>query len=178
VNWPTTPGSAPPGDDALGRAERFGRWLENALLGIVLGSMILLAASQVLLRVLFSSGVPFGDEGLRLLVLWAAMLGAVAASRDDVHLRIDLLSRFLPPAGRDAAAILVDLFTAAVAGVLAWYSWRFVAESREFGDQLLGSLPAWPFEAVLPAAFVLISYRYLILLARRVGVVLRRRPHP
>lgn len=162
----------------LGRAERIGRWLENALLVTVLAGMILLAAAQVGLRVLFSTGVPFGDEALRLLVLWAAMLGAVAATREDVHLRIDLLSRFLRPRGRAAAAALVDLFAAGVAGALAWYSWRFVLDSRAFGDQLLGDLPAWPFQLVLPLAFVLIAYRYLLLLARRLNMLTGTRLPP
>lgn len=170
MSWPTRP------EDVLGRAERIGRWLENALLLAVLVAMIGLAAAQVGLRVLFSAGVPFGDEALRLLVLWAAMLGAVAASRDDVHLRIDLLSRFLPPRGKAAAAALVDLFAAGVAGVLAWYSWRFVLDTRAYGDQLLGGLPAWPFQLVLPLAFVLIAYRYLVLLARRVHALATRHP--
>ena len=47
-------------------------------------------------------------------------------------------------------------------GVLAWYSWEFVAESREFGDQIFSDLPVWPFQAVLPVGFALIAYRYLI----------------
>ncbi len=147
--------------EAPGRAERLGRWLENALLAAVLFAMIGLAAAQVVMRSAFGGGLAWADEALRLLVLWAAMLGAIAASRDNVHLRIDLLSRFLPGAWRRLAAVLVDLFAAAVSAVLAWYSWRFVAESREFGDQVLGNFPAWGFQAILPAAFALIAYRYL-----------------
>jgi len=155
-----------PPAEASGRAERLGRWLENTLLGIVLFAMIGLATIQVLLRGVLGSSLGWADEALRLLVLWAAMLGAVAASRDNVHLRIDLLSRFLPAVWRRAAAVLVDVFAACVSALLAWYSWRFVAESREFGDQVLGSWPAWPFQAVLPAAFTLITYRYLLGLPR------------
>ncbi len=147
--------------DAPGRAERLGRWLENTLLALVLFAMIGLAAAQVLLRGVLGGGLAWADEALRLLVLWAAMLGAIAASRDNVHLRIDLLSRFLPAAWRRLTAVLVDLFAAAVSAVLAWYSWRFVGQSREFGDQVLGGWPAWPFQAILPAAFALIAYRYL-----------------
>jgi TRAP-type C4-dicarboxylate transport system permease small subunit len=150
-----------PGRVAPGRAERLGRWVENALLAIVLFLMIGLAASQVVMRGVLGSGLAWADEALRLLVLWAAMLGAIAASRDNVHLRIDLLSRFLPPAWRRVTAALVDLFAAGVSAVLAWQSWRFVAESREFGDQVLGALPAWAFQLILPTAFVLIAYRYL-----------------
>lgn len=149
-----------------GRAEQLGRWLENALLGVALFLMIGLAASQVFMRSVLGSGLSWADEALRLLVLWSAMLGAIAASRDNVHLRIDLLSRFLPPSWRLATAVLVDLFAAGVSGVLAWHSWRFVAESREFGDQVLGTMPAWSFQLILPAAFVLITYRYLAGLPR------------
>jgi C4-dicarboxylate transporter DctQ subunit len=54
-----------------------------------------------------------------------------------------------------------------VAGVLAWYSWEFVAESQEYGDQIFGDLPVWPFQTVLPVGFVLIAYRYLIAAARQ-----------
>ena len=154
--------SQTPGQGATrSRAERVGRWLENALLATVLAAMILLAASQVILRGVFSSGLPWADQALRLMVLWAAMLGAIAASRDNVHLRIDLLSHFLPSRWRTVAAVLVDLFAAGVAAVLAFYSWRFVEKSHEFGDQVFGNLPVWPFQSVLPIAFALIAYRYL-----------------
>ena len=152
--------------EAPGRAERFGRWLENGLLALVLFAMIGLAASQVLLRSVFGGGLAWADEALRLLVLWAAMLGAIAASRDNVHLRIDLLSRFLPTAWRRWTAVVVDLFAALVSAILAWYSWRFMTQAREFEDQVLGGWPAWYFQAILPVAFALIAYRYLAGLPR------------
>ena len=158
--------SGKPAGEIPGRAERLGRWVENSLLAAVLFLMIGLAASQVFLRGVLGSGLAWADEALRLLVLWAAMLGAIAASRDNVHLRIDLLSRFLPAAWRRWTATLVDVFAAVVSAVLAWQSWRFVAESREFGDEVLGTLPAWTFQLILPVAFILITYRYVAGLPR------------
>lgn len=151
----------------LGWADRVGRLAENVFLAVLLFGMIGLAAAQVGLRELLGQGIAWGDEALRLLVLWAAMAGAVAASRDEVHLRIDLASRFLPARLVAIAAVVVDLFTAAVAGTLAWHSWRFVAESREFGDVVLGGQPAWVYQAVLPVAFILIAWRYLVWFGRR-----------
>ncbi len=150
-----------------GPLDRLGRWLENAVLCALLFAMIGLAASQPLLRELAGAGLAWGDEALRLLVLWSALIGAIAASRDDVHLRIDIASRFLPRWGRALAALVVDLFSAAVAGVLAWYSWQFVVDSREFGDVVLGGRPAWLFQLVLPVAFALIAWRYLLWAFRR-----------
>lgn len=146
----------------LARADRAGQILENAALVAVLTAMILLAAAQIVLRNFMDSGFAWGDEALRLMVLWVAMLGAVAASRENRHISIDALSRILPGGPKAWADVIVRAFTAGVSFVLAWYSWVFVAESREFEDTLLGDLPAWWFQAILPVAFFLIGYRYAI----------------
>lgn len=160
----------------LARAERVGHWLENLFLVSLLGAMILLAAGQVLLRHLNLPALVWGDEALRLMVLWIAMVGGVAASRGDSHLRIDVLARFVRQPWRSLLAMVVDIFTALVTGVLAWYSFAFVAESREFGDVLFGSLPAWPFQAVMPVGFALIAWRYAVWASRRVHALLTGAP--
>ncbi|MCC5794419.1 MAG: TRAP transporter small permease [Chromatiales bacterium] len=146
----------------LGRAERAGWWVETAILVALLLTMIVLAALQIGLRNFAGTGLAWADEALRLLVLWTALFGAVAASREDRHIRIDLLSRFLSPRPRSGVALLLDLFTAGVCIVLAWYSADFVLDSHRFGDTVLGGLPAWSFQVVLPLAFALIAWRYLL----------------
>ena len=154
--------SAGNGTSWLAGADRVGRWLENTLLSIVLVSMILLASGQIGLRNLFGSGFPWADEALRLLVLWVAMLGAVAASRENRHISIDILSRVLPKTPRMIAGSIVHAFTAFIALVLAWYSLEFVRESYDFADTVLDDLPAWWFQLILPVGFFLIGYRYCI----------------
>ena len=94
--------------------------METGLLTLVLGAMILLAAAQIGLRNFFGGGFSWADESLRIMVLWVAMLGAVAASRDQRHVSIDALSRFLSPALRRWTRILINLFAAAVCLALAW----------------------------------------------------------
>lgn len=144
------------------RLERWGRRAEDAVLALLLVAMILLASTQIVLRNLFDSGLVWADGLLRLMVLWLALIGAVAASRADRHISIDILSRFLPARARLASEVAVDAFTAAVCGLLAWHAWRFVADAREFGDTLLGDLPAWWFQLVLPVAFALMAWRYAL----------------
>jgi TRAP-type C4-dicarboxylate transport system permease small subunit len=150
----------------LARAERVGLLLENTALAGILSAMILLASGQIFLRNFVGTGLPWADEALRLMVLWVAMLGAVAASREDRHISIDVLSRLLPDGLRKWAAALVHLVTIVVSLTLAWFSWVFVIESREYQETLLGDLPAWLFETILPVAFLLIAYRYVIWLVR------------
>jgi TRAP-type C4-dicarboxylate transport system permease small subunit len=117
---------------------------------------------QILLRNVFSIGITWGDGFIRLTVLWLALLGAMAASRDRKHLAIDVVGRFVSPRFRMVTATGTDLFTALVAGLLARYSWAFVRDSREFGDLLLNGLPAWTFQLILPVGFALVSYRYVL----------------
>ena len=65
----------------LDQAERVGRWVEDVLIFVLLSALILLASTQIVLRNVFSLGYPWVDGLIRLLVLWLALLGAIAASR-------------------------------------------------------------------------------------------------
>ena len=145
--------------DAL---ERVGRTLENVALTTLLFSLIGLACAQILLRNAFSIGLPWIDELLRLILLWLAMIGAVAASREHKQIAIDILSRFLAPHRLRWVELMTSSFTAAVTGALCFYSARFVQQSYEFEDQLLGDWPAWLFQIILPIGFGLMAYRYVL----------------
>ncbi len=151
-----------PGEGIFSRLESAGRAAENAVLVIILTGMILLAAGQIVMRNFLNIGFIWGDELLRMLVLWIAVAGAVAASRSDKHINIAILDRFLPAAVAGGVKVLIDLFTAAISGVVCWFSIQFVRTSHEFGDTLLGDVPAWILQLVLPVGFGLISYRYVL----------------
>ncbi len=101
------------------------------------------------------------------MVLWLAMLGGVAASRDNRHIAIDALARILPPRWQALTGSVIAALTAAVCFLIGWHAGIFVGEAREFGDQLLGELPAWVFQSILPVAFTLIGYRYSIWTLKR-----------
>ena len=161
-------------EPALGRLERLGKALEDAVLVILLSGMIGLAAGQIVLRNVFDIGFMWTDELLRLLVLWLAVAGAVAASRQDKHISIAILDRLLPPGFQRAAKAVVHAFTAGVCGLIAWHSLAFVRTSHEFGDTLLGSVPAWIPQAVLPLGFALIAWRFALFTIRDIAALLRR----
>jgi TRAP-type C4-dicarboxylate transport system permease small subunit len=136
--------------------------LEEGLLVLMLSAMILLASWQILIRNLFDSGLFWADPALRILVLWLALLGAIAATHDDRHIRIDLLSRFLSPRGKRWVHSINDLFSGAVCGVIAWHGGRLVYFEWQDGSQLFGSLPAWLGELIIPLGFGIMALRLLI----------------
>lgn len=147
--------------------------MEDAVLVVILSGMILLAFGQIVARNFFSFGFIWSDELLRMLVLWIAVAGAVAASRTDKHINIAVLDRFLSPKLNDRVKIIVDLFTAGVCAVVTWYSISFVHTSYEYEEVLLGNVPAWLPQLVLPVGFGLISWRYLLASLKRLAEQVR-----
>lgn len=138
--------------------------IENGLLVVLLVAMIALAGSQIVLRNLFDTGISWSDPVLRVLVLWVGMLGAMIATQQDKHIRIDLLSRYLSPAWHRHAAQLNNLFSAMVCGLLAWHSGRFVYFEWQDGSTLVSNVPAWLAESVLPFGFAVMALRFSVLL--------------
>ncbi len=153
----------------LARLERFGRWAENAALVVLLATLVLLAVGQIILREVFETGFFRADELIKLLVLWLAMVGSIAATRDNRHIRIDALSHLLPDGAVTAIRLFVDAFAAIVCGVIAWQAWRYLQLEIEFEDTVLINVPAWLAHVIVPGAFALMSYRFAVAVVK--GVV-------
>ena len=151
----------------LSKLDRLGQQLENFALVLMLGGMITIAVGQIVLREVFETGFVWADELLKLMVLWLAMVGSVAACRDDRHIRIDVLSHLLPDGLIKLTRLLVDSFAAVVCAVIAWQAWRYLQLEIEFEDRVLVDTPAWIAHSVVPLAFALVSYRFVILAAGR-----------
>ena len=150
----------------LHKLEKAGSHAEDAVLVVILISMILLAGTQIFLRNIFDTGLFWGDEMLRLMVLWITIAGGLAASRMDRHISIEVLDRFLPQKVQLFTKIIIDIFTSSVCALFAWHSARFVLGSYEFGDTLMKDTPAWMLQIILPVGFGLMAYRHLVLAAK------------
>lgn len=146
----------------LERLERAGKAVEDAMLSLLLLAMIMLASAQIIARNLFDTAFLGADELLRIMVLWLALAGAVAASRADRHISIAVFDRFLAGRLLDSARSVIHLFTATVCGLLCWHSIAFVRMSQEFDDRLLGDVPAWLLQLALPIGFGLMTWRHAV----------------
>lgn len=144
----------------LARLIKVVTWAENALLIGMLALMVGLAAAQIFVRNFMDMSIFGADQMLRLLVLWVALLGAVAASREGKHIHVDAIARWLPERVKSGVVALTDLFTLAVCLLLTWQSLRFMQSARESGEMVFGSLPVWVAELILPLGFTLIALRY------------------
>ncbi len=150
--------------------------LEDTLLVVLLTVMMVLAVVQILLRNLFDAGLTWADPLLRVIVLWLALAGALAATRADNHINLDVVSRLLPAPARAATRALTDLFAAAVCGVLAYHGARLVQMDWLAGTAAFGAVPAWLCELIIPLGFALMGLRFVLLARLRLGQVGRPAP--
>ncbi len=168
----------PVAPSGITRALRIIALLEDSLLVGLLALMIMLAAAQILLRNVLGSSFGSSDQLLRILVLWVGLLGAVAASRDDKQINIDMLSRLLPVRARLGVRFVVDLFTAGVCILIAWHAGRFVHSEYVAGSVAFMNIPAWIAELILPLAFGLIALRYVLIFFSHLRRFLAGTPAP
>ena len=135
---------------------------ETFLLLFFLLSAVLLASAQILLRNFFDSGIFWADTALRILVLWIGMTGAMFASRNKKHIRIDVLSHYLPEKIRDNIWRVTELITAIVCAIVAYYSIELIQYEYEDGLIAFANVPVWLCETIIPFAFIVMSLRYFI----------------
>lgn len=142
--------------------DRFFYRVEYGLLVAVLGSMVLLAFMQVVLRNFFGTGVVWADTVVRHLVLFCGFVGAALATREERHISIDALTRFLSARRRSIALIFTSTFAAIVCYYLATAAWSYVLEERNYGGELVLGIQTWVALLIIPAGYLLIAFHFIV----------------
>lgn len=144
------------------------RWLdrlhrvEDGLLAVLLGALLLLSVAQIALRLVFDSGLDWAEPVSRAGVLWLALLGALGATRTGKHIAIDALPRALPPAAQRVLWAIAQGAAAVVALWLAWLGVGLVGLEREAPVPFVAGIPSWVPMLALPVGFGLMGLRFLV----------------
>ena len=137
------------------------RWLwriETGLIAALVLAMVLLAGAQIVLRNFFDTGIAWAEPLLRAMVLWAAMLGALAAVRDDKHIGLDVVTHFVKGRAQRVLRVVTLLFAAGICALRAWYGRELVKLDYGSGTEVAG-IPGWCVEAIIPIGFALLALR-------------------
>ncbi|MDH3222019.1 MAG: TRAP transporter small permease [Gammaproteobacteria bacterium] len=146
---------------------------EDALLVALLAVTIVLACTQIVLRNFFDSGFVWIDPLLRIMVLWLGLIGATVASRNDKHIRIDLLSRFFERNTDGMVQVIVAQISAWTCLLVAWYGMNWIRLDYVDGVASIIGIPAWILEVIVPLSFALIGLRYFIISLCGLGLLIR-----
>ena len=136
--------------------------VEDAVISVVLLSMILLVLVQIGLRNFCSTGMSGGAEIVRHMLLWVAFLGAAIAAREGKHIRIDLAQRILKQGPKNVVDVITSLFTAIVCVMLFYASVQFIRNEYEMGTIIpFFNMKVWVLELVIPVGYCAVALRYL-----------------
>lgn len=153
-----TRGSArPPHPSAFVRhLDRAEEYIAVALF-IALGVLL---TAQVFMRFVLGLGYSWLEEIIRMLFVWVIFLGAAAAMRRGMHIRVEAGLLLFPRSLRPFAAWFGDVLLFGFCLAVTWHGLELVMSSADggFRMQSTGMSMFWPY-LILPISFALQALR-------------------
>lgn len=146
----------------LRAADRFLGAAIQTILVLSFVTMLALAALQVVLRVFFQTGVVWGDEAARNLVIWVGFFGAALASRQGKHFHVDAIGQVMPARLRRVAAVTTDLFAAGVCVFLVRAAATFVTVGIDAESVAFLGISQRAMAMIVPVGFGLVGLQCLL----------------
>lgn len=138
------------------------RRLEGLLLLGILVALLCVGLLPILARQFPEIKAPvWGSQFSQHAVLWIALIGALAATRDRKHIAIDALGQLLPRRARTFLLGVTELLAAAIVGMLVPAAIRFAAAERAASADrvaFLGIPEGW-LASVVPVGLALLATR-------------------
>ena len=100
--------------------------LVNVFMAGSLALMVILVFTNVVLRYAFNSGLNSAEEASRFLFIGLTFLGAIFAFKDNEHLGVNSLVRFVPPFWKKVMVWISYLLMFAMCGLIFQGSWKLI----------------------------------------------------
>ena len=137
---------------------------EEIFFALIIGAFLIAGLLPIISRSFELTAFSWASPLSKQLVLWVALFGAGAATRDRKHITIDAVGQFLPARRRLALRAFTQLLAAIICGVLVWVSILFVLGEAEFAGDTLSpfGVPIPWLQSIIPLGFVLLTIRLLL----------------
>lgn len=136
--------------------------VERLFASLLIMTLTVFVVLDVGAREIFKTGIPWAQKGAVYMMIWAGFLGAILITHKVEHLRPEVADKLWKGKLRGFYLrfhnLLVFMFTLA----MAYYSYGYVLESKEFGDRnVIIDMPMWVLQMIIPYTFCSMSLRYL-----------------
>lgn len=134
------------------------------LSALAVAALVLVMASNVLLRYGFSLGSVWAQELEWHLMSPIALIGAAYALRHGEHVRVDVLYAGFSPRLKALVDLVAGVAGAVICVLVIQLSWRYVMQSygQDEGSANPGGIPArYLLKAFIPAGFALLLLQFV-----------------
>lgn len=137
--------------------------LERLLLAWAIIVMAINTIGNVFMRLAYSSSLFFTEELNQFLIVLVTFVGASAAARQGRHIRMSALTDLIPPKYRRLVFAFIQVVTAAVLALLAWYAIQYILRIQVLGRVTPAlQLPVWMTLLWLPFGLGLTALQFLV----------------
>ena len=147
--------------------------IEGWFIIISLSLMVTLTFFLVILRALYTHAhlywantilgyVDWTEPLVRLLVLWITFFGASLITRDNKHIKIDIMSAILPTRWLHVRELILSLTCIITAMFMIKASIGYVKIEMNFGGYIFLKLPVWIGQLIIPIGFSLLLFRFVL----------------
>jgi TRAP-type C4-dicarboxylate transport system permease small subunit len=146
---------------------------EMILAGFLLVLLTVLLSVQIVERYILGSSIVWLEEIARISFVWMIYFSAAGATRDDRHIRIEIIDLIIGPTGVKWVTLVADSLTIGFDLVIVWLGVLLVRSSIQYGDVTsVTEIPMGIIYAVIPVCYGLMAYRLLSFnMRKRAGMV-------
>lgn len=136
--------------------------LEEGFISLLLVSMTLFVAWEVVLRFVFNTGNAWGDELVLHMGAWMTLFGASYGVKVGSHIGVDAFVKTLSPAARRFATLLAVAFCLLYCALFLYGSWVYLSKVYRIGIELEDlPVPKWLAHSILLIGFALLGFRFI-----------------
>ena len=135
--------------------------IENSIASLALALLALLPVAEVVVRLVFHTGIPASNDYIRHLVLWVTFLGGMLTSRAGRHLSMSVGVDLLKNRVGDSLRIWDAFVASTVTSALAWGSVELVLIGFD-PTMRVGFLPTMVVAAIMPIGYGFMAVRFVL----------------
>ena len=135
------------------------------LSGFFLCITVLVVIVNVALRYLSQGGIFWAEEVATTSFIWSVFVGSAAAYRYNMHIGIDLVSKFGSTTWRSFIAVVIDAMMLVINGYIVYLSILFMSANKLKRTPVL-DIPAFYVNMALTVGFSLMAVYALVFLYR------------
>lgn len=140
-------------------------WLISRSEEVVIGLLILSASvilfANVVARYVFNLGFPWAEELVRYEIVWMVFLGGSVAAREGIHIGVDIIVKFAPPAISKLVKLCIHSVSILFCVLVVFYGVELISQTKMFGQVSPAmQVPMWLVQLAIPIGASLMAIRF------------------
>jgi TRAP-type C4-dicarboxylate transport system permease small subunit len=142
---------------------------EEAFLVLLLSILIGIAILQIILRI-FSRSISWFDEVIKYSVLWIGFVAASLAARENKHIKIDIIGKFVKGRAKSIILIISNIASSIVSIILCVFSIIYLIKI-EYTSNIESpflNIRRWILLIIIPVGFGIMGLRFFIKFLKKI----------